>query len=184
MRFSFRRAGVRRRRPPPAVVLVPAFVLALSGVLLTPAPALAGDVYVQVTPTTVEAGHMIGIRASCSDNTEPATVESPAFGTVTAQPQDGLLTAAALVPEGTQADRFRVRLNCPDGRNASTNLNVVAGGWPKRGPATGFGGSAGPDTGDLLLGGGIAVTLLGAVLGMVALRRRNGPSPAGGRHAS
>lgn len=179
MRFSLRRAGAL-----PATALALATVLALSGVLLTPAPALAGDIYVQITPTTVEAGHMVGIRASCSDNIEPATVESPAFGTVTAQPQDGLLTAAALVPEGTKAGRFRVKLNCRDGRNASTNLNVVAGGWPKRGPATGFGGSAGPDAGDLLLGGGIAVTLLGAVLGMIALRRRNAPASAGGRHAS
>ena len=163
-----------------------AATLALSGVLLTPAPARAGDIYVQLSPSTVEAGYLVGIRASCSENTEPATVESAAFGTVTAQPQDGLLTAAALVPEGTDAGRFRVKLNCPDGRNASTTLNVVAAGRPKRGPATGFGGSAGPDAGDLLLGGGIAVTLVGAVLGMVTLRRRGGsvpPGPARGRSA-
>lgn len=161
-----------------------AAVIAFAGVLLAPAPARAGDIYVQLSPSTVEAGYLVGIRASCSQNTEPATVESAAFGTVTAQPQDGLLSAAALVPEGTDAGTFRVKLNCPDGRNASTMLNVVAAGRPKRGPATGFGGSAGPSAGDLLLGGGIAATLVGAVLGMVALRRRNGSAPAGGRHAS
>jgi hypothetical protein len=164
-----------------------AATLALSGVLLVPSPALAGDIYVQLSPSTVEAGYLVGIRASCSDNTMPATVESAGFGTVTAQPQDGLLTAAALVPEGTDAGTFRVRLNCPDGRNASTMLNVVAAGRPKRGPATGFGGSAGPDAGALLLGGGVAVTLIGAVLGLVALRRRSGAVPTGparGRHTS
>jgi hypothetical protein len=163
-----------------------AVILALSGVLLAAAPAQAGDIYVQLSPSTVEAGYLVGIRASCSENTEPATVESAAFGTVTAQPQDGLLTAAALVPEGTDAGTFRVKLNCPDGRNGSTMLNVVAAGRPKRGPATGFGGSAGPDGADLLLGGGIAVTLLGAVLAMFTLRRRAGsmpPRPAHGRPA-
>ncbi|MGW4467426.1 hypothetical protein [Micromonospora sp. NBC_01796] len=160
-----------------------AATLALAGVLLVPSPAQAGDIYVQLSPSTVEAGYLVGIRASCSENTVPATVESAAFGTVTAQPQDGLLTAAALVPEGTDAGTFRVKLNCPDGRNASTMLNVVAADRPKRGPATGFGGSAGPDAGDLLLVGGITVTLLGAVLGLVALRRRGATVPARGRHA-
>jgi hypothetical protein len=164
-----------------------ATALALAGIPLVAAPAHAGDIYVQVSPSTVEAGFLIGIRASCSENSEPATVESPAFGTVTAQPQDGLLTAAALVPEGTDAGTFRVRLSCRDGRNASTTLNVVAAGRPKKGPATGFGGSAGPDAGDLLLGGGLLVTLLGAGLWIVTLRRRNGSAlvgPGRGRAAS
>ncbi|RKR91379.1 hypothetical protein BDK92_5774 [Micromonospora pisi] len=173
MRSPDRRAGV-----------LLAVLVAVSGVLVTPSAAWAGDIYVQLSPSTVEAGYLVGIRASCSQNTEPATVESAAFGTVTAQPQDGFLTAAALVPEGTDSGTYRVKLNCPDGRNASTQLNVVAAGRPKRGPATGFGGATGPDAGDLLLGGGIAVTLAGAVLGLIALRRRNGPTPAGGRPAS
>ncbi|MFI6762048.1 hypothetical protein ACIBF5_23205 [Micromonospora sp. NPDC050417] len=173
MRSSGRRTGV-----------LLAVLVAVSGVLLVPSAAWAGDIYVQLSPSTVEAGRVVGIEASCSDNTEPATVESAAFGTVTVQPQNGLLTAAALVPERTDSGRYRVKLNCRDGRNATTQLNVVASGRPKHGPATGFGGSAGPDVGDLLLGGGVAVTLVGAVLGLIALRRRNGPTPAGGRHAS
>ena len=141
--------------------------------LLGPTAAHAADVFVQVNPSTVQAGFMVGIRASCSENTAPATVESSAFGTVTAQPQNGLLTAAALVPEGTQARTYRVKLNCPDGRNATTMLNVVAAGRPERGPATGFGGTAGADggPGGLVLGG-LATTALGAALGLVAVRRR------------
>ena len=58
----------------------------------------AADVFVQVNPSTAEPGFLVGLKASCTDNTLPATVESPAFGTVTVQPQGGLLTAAAMVP--------------------------------------------------------------------------------------
>lgn len=144
-----------------------------AAVLLGAAPARAGDVFVQVNPSTVEAGFLVGIKASCTDNTLPATVESPAFGTVTVQPQGGQLTAAAMVPAQTRAGSYRVRLDCPDGRNATTNLNVVTAKHPTRGPATGFGGGAGgDDLGGLLVGGGLAITALGAVLGVLAVRRR------------
>ncbi|AVT35093.1 hypothetical protein C6361_35775 [Plantactinospora sp. BC1] len=137
-----------------------------------PAPARAADVFVQVNPSTVEAGFMVGLKASCRTNTQPATVESPAFGTVTVQPQAGFLTAVASVPETTRADTYRVRLSCPDGGTGSTRLMVVGATRPQRGPATGFGGSAGDDPGGLLVAGGLASTVLGAVLGLVAIRRR------------
>lgn len=146
--------------------------LALAGVLATPAPARAADVFVQVNPSTVEAGFMVGIKASCTSNTQPATVESGAFGTTTVHPQAGFLTAVASVPATTRADTYRVRLSCPDGKNASSRLIVVGATRPKRGPATGFGGSAGDDPGGLLVAGGLATTVLGAVLGLVAVRRR------------
>lgn len=157
-----------------AVTLTVLVALIGSAVLLLgAAPARAGDVFVQVNPSTVEAGFMVGIKASCTDNTMPATVDSPAFGTVTVQPQGGELTAAAMVPEQTRAGVYRVRLNCPDGRDATTNLNVVTAKRPTRGPATGFGGAAGgDDLGGLLVGGGLAATALGAVLGVFAVRRR------------
>lgn len=150
-----------------------------AALLLTATPARAGDVFVQVNPSTVEAGFLVGLKASCTDNTMPATVDSPAFGTVTVQPQGGELTAAAMVPAQTKAGSYPVRLDCPDGRNATTNLIVVNAGRPTRGPATGFGGSAGGDGMDgLLVGGGVVVTALGAGLGVIALRRR--VAPAGG----
>ena len=152
-----------------------AAVLGLGGVLLGPGPARAADVFVQVNPSTVQAGFLTGIRASCSDNSRPATVESQAFGRVTVQPQDGALTAAALVPERTRAGTYRVKLSCPDGKSASTNLIVVAVGRPTRGPATGFGGTAGGRPGGWLVTGGVAATAVGLLLGIVALRRRNQP---------
>ncbi|MEN3611035.1 hypothetical protein [Plantactinospora sp. ZYX-F-223] len=144
----------------------------LALLLAVPAPARAADVFVQVNPSTVEAGFMVGIKASCRTNTQPATVESPAFGSVTVQPQAGFLTAVATVPETTRADTYRVRLSCPDGGTASTRLMVVGATRPQKGPATGFGGSAGDDPGGLLVAGGLASTVLGAVLGLVAIRRR------------
>ncbi|MFD0970907.1 hypothetical protein [Plantactinospora endophytica] len=149
----------------------------LAAILGTPAPARAADVFVQVNPSTVEAGFMVGIKASCTSNTQPATVESEAFGTVTVQPQAGFLTAVATVPEKTRADTYRVRLSCPDGKNGSTRLMVVGATRPNRGPATGFGGSAGDDRSGLLVAGGLGSTVLGALLGLVALRRRTRSTP-------
>jgi hypothetical protein len=168
------------------IVALLAALLGLAGVLLTTAPARAADVFVEVNPSTAQAGTMVGIRASCSENSTPATVESPAFGTVTVQPQAGLLTAAAMVPGGTAAGTYRVRLNCPDGKNASTTLNVVAAGQPSRGPATGFGGGAGDDQSGLLLAGGLATIALGVLLGLFAVRRRQAgvPGPVRGRAGS
>ncbi|WP_422774320.1 hypothetical protein ACN28C_16510 [Plantactinospora sp. WMMC1484] len=150
--------------------------LVLATILFPAAPAHAADIFVQVNPSTVEAGYMVGIKASCRTNTQPATVESEAFGSVTVQPQAGFLTAVAQVPESTRADTYRVRLSCPDGASGSTRLMVVGATRPHRGPATGFGGSAGDDPAGLLVAGGVASTTLGAVLGLVVLRRRNRPT--------
>lgn len=141
--------------------------------LLVAAPARAANVFVQVTPSTVEAGNMVNLKASCADNTMPATVDSKAFGTVTLQPQGGQLGATAMVPAQTAPGAYRVRLNCPDSRSAVTMLNVVNAKRPIRGPATGFGGAAGADhTTGLLVGGGLAITAAGAALWLFTLRRR------------
>jgi hypothetical protein len=139
-------------------------------------PAAAADVFVQLNPNTVQAGYLVGIRAGCAEK-KPARVSSPAFGMVTVQPQDGVLTAAAQVPETTGAGTYRVRLACPDGGSATTTVVVLAAGRPSRGPATGFGGTAGPGPGPYLLAGGVATTVAGAVLGVAALRRRGAPGP-------
>ncbi|MGW0433293.1 hypothetical protein ACWDV4_12250 [Micromonospora sp. NPDC003197] len=146
---------------------------AIASVLLGAAPAQAADVFVDLIPSTVQAGRTVDIRASCRENNAPATVESPAFGSITVHPNAGFLEATARVPRNTAADGYRVRLSCPDGRSASTQLIVVASDHPTRGPATGFGGSAGLDDGNLLLVGGLGSTVLGVAVGLVALRRRN-----------
>ncbi|MEU8184040.1 hypothetical protein AB0B86_25120 [Micromonospora sp. NPDC049047] len=144
-----------------------------------PQPTPAVDIFVEVSPSTVQPGYLVGIRASCRDNSVGATVVSDAFGAIGVQPQHGLLTAAPMVRERTRPGNYRVKLECRDGETASTMLQVVkkVPVQPSRGPATGFGGSANGTTGKLLLPGGAALTVTGMVLAVVALRR---PRPARG----
>jgi hypothetical protein len=134
-------------------------------------------VFVEVSPSTVEPGFLVGIRASCKDNSIPATVVSDAFGRIQVQPQRGLLTAAPMVRERTRPGNYRIKLECRDGETASTMLQVVKAVKSSRGPATGFGGGAGGFTGGLLLPGGIALTVTGIVLAVLAARR---PRPVRG----
>ena len=93
---------------------------------LTAAPAWAASPYVQVTPSTVEAGRLVGIKAGCTDPVPTATVESDAFGSVTVHQQNGGLTAVVTVPPGKDDREYRVRLTCPDGKQATTTLIVIA----------------------------------------------------------
>ncbi|RQX00015.1 hypothetical protein [Micromonospora inaquosa] len=138
-----------------------------------PQPSSPVDIFVEVSPSTVQPGYLVGIRASCRDNSVGATVVSDAFGAVGVQPQRGVLTAAPMVRERTRPGNYRVKLECRDGETASTMLQVVKKipVQPSRGPATGFGGSASGMTGKLLLPGGAALTIAGLVLAVVALRR-------------
>ncbi|PYC76032.1 hypothetical protein C7C45_02740 [Micromonospora arborensis] len=144
-----------------------------------PQPAPPVDIFVEVSPSTVQPGYLVGIRASCRDNSVGATVVSDAFGAVGVQPQRGVLTAAPMVRERTRPGNYRVKLECRDGETASTMLQVVkkVPVQPSRGPATGFGGGAGGVTGKLLLPGGAALTITGLILAVVALRR---PRPVRG----
>lgn len=131
-------------------------------------------VFVEVTPSTVKAGYLVGIRASCHDNSIPAIVWSDAFGRIQAKPDNGLLTATAMVRERTLPGSYRVKLECHGGETASTVLQVVKSVAPSRGPATGFGGSAGHFSGGLLLPVGVALTVAGLVVWLVSLRRLHG----------
>ncbi|ASW57592.1 hypothetical protein CIK06_10615 [Plantactinospora sp. KBS50] len=157
------------------VAVLAGLALGVAAVLPVATPAYAANVFVQLNPDTVQAGSLVGIRASCQDNSQPATVESGAFGTVTVQPQQDVLTAAALVPADTRAGTFRVKLNCPGGPDATASLMVLAAGQPSRGPATGFGGTAGQGSGGGLLLVGLLAVALGGVLGVLTLRRRAVP---------
>ncbi|MFG3298960.1 hypothetical protein [Micromonospora chersina] len=136
-------------------------------------PSPADVVFVEVTPSTVEPGFLVGIRASCRDNSVPATVVSDAFGRIQVQPQRGLLTASPMVRDRTRPGNYRVKLECPGGQTASTMLQVVERVQPSRGPATGFGGTAGDSgLGGLLVPVGLGLTVVGAVVGVVASRRQ------------
>lgn len=159
-----------QRRSPAAALT--ALVLAAAPLALAATPALAAAVFVETNPSTVPAGERIGLRASCEDSLQPATVRSDAFGTVTVQPRYGFLTASVTVPDTTRPDDYRVRLTCPSGVSATATLHVVARDRPTQGPATGFGATAGGDAGALLIGGGLTAIVAGAGLGVLTARRR------------
>lgn len=136
------------------------------------APAYAAAVYVETNPSTVRAGDEVGLRASCTDNLKPATVTAEPFGAVTVRPNFGLLTATAKVPPTTKAGDYKVSLRCPDGPTATSILHVVARVEPRRGPATGGGGTAPGGSAPMLIGGGLAAIAAGLALALVSLRRR------------
>jgi hypothetical protein len=174
-----------------AAVAITAWIVVLTGAPAMAAPATPTPTptavpvpegrFLEVNPSTVEAGYIVGLWASCTaadddppQDTEPAIVESTAFGEVTVKPQFGYLTGAVTVPADTRARSYRVILDCPGvfSGTASTTLNVVTGNRPSRGPATGFGGTAGDDNSSLVLGGGVVTLAAGLVLAVLTLRRR------------
>lgn len=141
--------------------------------LTAPSPAHAEGVFVEVNPSTIQAGFQVAIRASCGDALNNAKVHSAAFGTVTVEPLNSYLIAAATVPEHKKAGGYNVKLTCPSRQTATTTLWVVNHDSPEHGPNTGGGALA--DNGGTLIGGGAAVVGLG--LGLLLLMRRRGRSP-------
>ncbi|MFI1196727.1 hypothetical protein ACH4T9_26200 [Micromonospora sp. NPDC020750] len=160
-------------------------------------------VFVEVSPGTVQPGYLVGVRASCHDNSVPAIVVSDAFGRVAARPDRGLLTASPMVRERVWPGNYRVKLECRGGETATTMLQVVkrapspspthrptrepaphpthpAAQHPSRGPNTGFGGTAGAATGGLLLPGGVALAVAGVTIGLATRRRPRVRRAAGG----
>ncbi|MGW1060240.1 hypothetical protein [Micromonospora rubida] len=201
---------------PLAVTTVSAVAGPLAGVAwaagapgVVPAPeSSAGQpgwlVFVEVSPGTVQPGYLVGIRASCHDNSVPAIVVSDAFGRVAARPDRGLLTASPMVRERVWPGNYRVKLECRGGETATTMLQVVkrtpspppthqptrepaphpthpAAQHPSRGPNTGFGGTAGSATGGLLLPGGVALAVAGVTIGLATRRRPRARRAAAGR---
>lgn len=196
-----------RGHGPGRAVAAALVMLALVGVFVLAArtPAHAGDnVFVEVNPSTVQAGHRVDLRASCDRrNDRQAEVTSDAFGRVLLRPADersrtrpdqgrdgtgedgtggnradsGFLTGAVTVPDGTRPGDYPVDLRCPNGNRASTVLTVLNMTQPSKGPATGGGGTAGGrNTGPLLLVGGLVVATVAAGLGLFGGRRRPGSS--------
>jgi hypothetical protein len=157
-------------------VVAAALTLTALALFSAPAAALAAqtdDVFVEVNPSTIEAGKSVGIRASCPDNTKQAIVRSDAFGETTVAPRDGFLTDTQPVPADTDPRSYTVRLTCPGGETATATLHVVTQTRPTQGPATGFGGMAGDGPGSgLLIGTGLLTIAAGALLGVLTLRRR------------
>ncbi|MEV4811616.1 hypothetical protein [Micromonospora avicenniae] len=177
---------MRGQRPDGGVVPAPstisrllgAFALIAAFVLAGAAPARAGEnVFVEVTPNSVQAGERVNIRASCDNNNRQAQVESDAFGRVTVRPDNGFLTGSATVPRDKQPGDYPVNLRCPNGNTASAMLTVLNMAQPSKGPATGGGGTAtGGRTGTVLLIGGLAAAGVAVALGMLGSRRRGAGS--------
>jgi hypothetical protein len=145
-------------------------------------PAQAAAVWIQVKPSSVMAGYQVTITASCQDNTNPATVKSSVFGTVTVTPYNGILTAVVTVPATVKEGGYDVTLTCKTGSSAITTLWIIetpttTEPLPVTGPDTGGGflASAQGGSGPLLLGsaGLLAIGLaLGIGVVVVGARRR------------
>ncbi|MEJ3744516.1 hypothetical protein WEI85_14615 [Actinomycetes bacterium KLBMP 9797] len=140
---------------------------------MSPPPARADGAWVEVNPSSIQAGYKVGIRGSCQENLNDATAKSDAFGEVKMAPQQGFVVAAVTVPPDTNPRGYTVKLSCANGSTATTTMYVIGMDHPSKGPATGGGGTAGGDTGPLMLtGGGLAALATAGVLGVLALRRR------------
>ncbi|MEU7755926.1 hypothetical protein AB0B57_34610 [Micromonospora sp. NPDC049101] len=154
------------------VALVGAFVL------MSAASARAGEnVFVEVTPNSVQAGSRVSIKASCDNdnNDRKSSVHSDAFGHVMLKPDKGFLTGQVTIARDKPAGDYPVDLRCDNGQTSSTTLTVLNMASPSKGPATGGGGTAGGrGTGSLLLLGGVALVATAVALGMAGGRRRSG----------
>jgi hypothetical protein len=135
----------------------------------------------------------VALRADCGDNSVPATATSPAFGTVTMQPDLNLLTAEVQVPAQTKEGGYAVNLACRSGSTATTTLSVSGAATPEpstppaqpstppaessMGPHTG-GGFLANRGGGILAGpqiwliGGAGALAAAFVLGAITVRRR------------
>ncbi|WP_089158286.1 hypothetical protein [Micromonospora sp. NBS 11-29] len=143
-------------------------------VLTTAVPARAGDnVFIEVTPNSVQAGSRVNLRAGCdNNNSRQAQVTSDAFGRVTLRSDNGFLTGSVTVPGSKAPGDYPVNLDCANGQTASAMLTVLNMSQPSKGPATGGGGTAGGrGTGSLLLVGGLVAV---AVVAGVSARRKTG----------
>lgn len=152
--------------------------LGVAGAMAVPAAAYADGEYLRVTPSTIQAGFQIEIEAYCGDNVNPATVSSDAFGVVTITPQtntvNGKVThrGTATIPSDTKPSAYRVTLKCPSQQAAATTLHVVNYNLHSKGPKTGGGGLATNDNGGMMVGLGSTIVAAGAVLFVLARRRR------------
>ena len=163
--------------------------LLIGGVLLAalwagqhPQPAQAASVWIQVKPSSVLAGYQVTITASCQDNTNPATVKSTVFGTVTLTPYNGILSATVAVPATARAGGYDVTLSCKTGSSAITTLWIIEATESEplpvygSGPHTGGGflANGSDDSGALLTGSALLLAsgaALAVGLGVLSARR-------------
>lgn len=140
----------------PARVLLGTFLLVMAAGCAELREASQAQPWVEVSPSTAAAGARVAVRGNCVKNDEAATVRSPAFGTVTVTPEHNFLEGETTIPPTTRAGKYEVKLICPDGKEARTELTVMG---PTTTPtSTRTRGenqpTEGPDTGGGYLGNG------------------------------
>lgn len=144
--------------------------------VVAPAPAVRAaaaqvDIFIEVNPSTIQAGYEVGIQASCGEDLNPATVRSDAFDEITLEPQEGptrRLAGSATVPTSTDPGQYQVDLSCADGASASATLYVIDMPRPTRGPDTGGGGTAAAGSRDSGLPGAPVAIATGGIAALAA----------------
>jgi hypothetical protein len=161
-------------------IRIAAATLAAAGstVLFGAAPARADTVFIEVNPSTINAGFSVSLRASCGSTVNPATAKSDAFGVITLMAEKKFLIGTATIPSETSPRGYPVRLTCASGSRATTTLWVINSKKPTRGPDTGGGALAHQGNGPLVLTGSAAALCAGLTLGAITLRRRRSASEA------
>jgi hypothetical protein len=178
-----------------AVLLASATAL-IGATACSDAVANSTAAWVEVTPNSVASGSAVTIRANCVENGQPASVMSIAFGTITLQPTNGLLSGQALVPPNKEGGTYDVRLSCPSGSSANSTVVVLDAGPTATtaadsstlGPNTGggflaTGGSGDPVNRGPLVWLGIGLASLIAAVGLTVrskLRGQRGDSVSAG----
>jgi hypothetical protein len=157
-----------------AAVLLSGAAPASADVAPSPSASAGQKPFVEANPSTTRAGDEITLRASCVENLQDATVESPPLGEVTVRPDHGFLTATKHVPTTTEVGDYALTLTCAGHTTADATgvFHVVARVEPTRGPATGGGGTAPGRNAPLLMGGGAVALILGLALAVVSVVRR------------
>jgi len=150
---------------------------AIASVLLLSAciPANAsGATVLIVSPGSIRAGFQVSVSATCADNLNPGFVTSSAFGSITLEPDHGLLMADVTIPSNTDSGTYNVNLSCASGGHSSAKLTVLNGAHPNgnRGPETGGGEMAASSGAHLALLGGLGTILAGAGIWLTLLLRR------------
>ncbi|MFJ2115125.1 MULTISPECIES: hypothetical protein [unclassified Streptomyces] len=137
------------------------------------AGATNGPTNVTVNPFEVHQGSTIHIRAEgCGHGGD---VTSNAFDRVELSVNSsGHSSARARIRDRTTPGRYNLAVRCSDSSNVATHQFRVLDG---RGALGGLGGSVGPSSAEMAIGGGLAA--VAAVGGSLLLARRRRPSGAG-----
>jgi hypothetical protein len=154
-------------------ICLASFICVLGLAACVPANA-SGATLLIVSPGSIRAGFQIDVRATCSDMLNPAYVSSRVFGSLTLEPDHGLLMAEVTVPTDTETGTYTVSLRCASGGTSSATLTVLNGTHPNphHGPETGGGEMGSMTSAHLALFGGIGTIVAGAGIALVAALRR------------